>query len=173
MATGHQKIRRPPGTLADLPPPSQLHGLDFMLGTYDCRQPGQAKLEVTMSTECALGGHYYVSSITQFMAAPHPNVYGTASYGWNPVYRRFMMQYYDNWGTSGTALAPEWEDGHLRFAGSLLQVTDPNPSGFAQGMRLDITDDRQVVSADCFVISQTVTTPDGKSKTSRLECRRH
>lgn len=175
MATRHKKIwKRPANTrhLADLPPPPQLRGLDFMLGTYDCTQPGQTKVEVTMSTKRALGGHYYVTSVTQYTAAPYPDVYGTASYGWSPSCGRFMMQYHDNWGSSGTAFAPGWQDGHLRFAGNLLQVLNPNPTGVARGVQLDITDDRQVVNADHFTFSQTVTTPDGKSKTSRLDCRR-
>ncbi|MFI0487630.1 DUF1579 family protein [Actinomadura sp. 9N215] len=156
----------------ELPPPPQVRGLDFTLGTFDCTQPGQTKLEVTMAAKRGLGGHYYYSDVTQYMAAPYPNVYGKGVYGWNPVDGTFIMQYHDNWGSSGTASSPGWQDGHLRFAGNLLQVLNPNPTGTAKGVTLGIKDDYQVIDRNRFTIAQTVTSPDGTSKNGNLDCRR-
>jgi hypothetical protein len=157
------------------PAPPQVRQLDFLLGKYNCRLPNEpdGPVRVSMSTQRGLDGHYYYNEIRQFFySAAVPDVHALGVYGWNPVDQKILLQYHDNWGSSGTGSSPGWQDGHLRFAGDILQVTGPSPTGVAPGIHMTLTDDWFVVNPGHFTLGQVITLPDGNSTTGALDCRR-
>ncbi|BCB82754.1 hypothetical protein [Phytohabitans suffuscus] len=163
------------GRPAPVPAPPQVRQMDFLLGKYDCRLPDDptGPVQVRWNTRRGLDGHYYYAEVWQFFYnAAVPDVHALGVYGWNPVDQRITLQYHDNWGSAGTGSSPGWQDGHLRFAGDLLQVTRPSPTGVTTGIHLRLTDDWVIVSPGHFTVAQVVTLPDGSSVTGAMDCRR-
>jgi hypothetical protein len=162
---------KPPRSANPLPAPPQIHGLDFLLGSYKCDYtppPGSKPAVLHLKTKRAMGGHYYETDAT----LQPGDVVGRSSFGWNPVDGTFINQYHDNWGSSGFYTAPGWKDGHLKFRGPLSQVINPNPTGKASGVKLDLVDDYQVLGPGHFKDTTSFTFPDGSTLRGSYDCRR-
>ncbi|MFT2016581.1 DUF1579 family protein [Streptomyces sp. 796.1] len=157
-----------PGPLAA---PPQVKGLDFLLGTFACSYappPGSKPATMTMTTKRAMGGHYYYTDATMQPG----DVVGRATFGWDPVAKKFINQYHDNWGSHGNYAAEPWKDGHLVFNGALSQVVKPSPTGETTGVPIDLRDDYQVVNRNHFTNHQTMTFSDGTVLRGSYDCRR-
>ncbi|MBB5938681.1 DUF1579 family protein [Streptomyces zagrosensis] len=154
-----------------LPAPPQVRGLDFLLGTFTCDYappPGSKPATMTMTTKRAMGGHYYYTDATMQPG----DVVGRATFGWDPVAKKFINQYHDNWGSSANYAAGPWKDGHLVFTGRLSQVVKPSPTGETTGVPIDLRDDYQVVNKNHFTNEQRMTFSDGTVLTGSYDCRR-
>ncbi|MEO5876850.1 MAG: hypothetical protein ABIS86_19900 [Streptosporangiaceae bacterium] len=154
-----------------LPPPPQVKGLDFLLGSFECAYtppPGGSPSVTYTKTRRALGGHYYD---TEVRIEPG-SLRGFASYGWNPVEGTFISQYHDDWGSSANYVSPGWKDGHLVFTGRLLQVITPSATGKAPGVWMDIQEDYHLLGRGHFTSVQTFTLPSGVTLQGTSDCRR-
>ncbi|WEV23867.1 DUF1579 family protein [Streptomyces sp. 71268] len=154
-----------------LPAPPQIRGLDFLLGRFTCDYappPGSKPATMTMTTKRAMGGHYLYTDATMQPG----DVVGRATFGWDPVAKKFINQYHDNWGSNGNYAAAPWKDGHLIFTGSLSQVVKPDPSGETTGVPISLHDDYQVVNKNHFTNHQTMTFSDGTVLKGTYDCRR-
>lgn len=163
-----QHVKHKPRTL---PAPPQIRGLDFLLGTFSCDYappPGSKPATMTMTTKRAMGGHYYYTDATMQPG----DVVGRATFGWDPVAKKFINQYHDNWGSNGNYSAAPWKDGHLIFSGALSQVVKPSPSGETSGVPIDLQDDYEVVNKNHFTNHQTMTFADGTVLKGSYDCRR-
>ena len=164
------QLRHPPA--ADpLPPPPQMLSLHAMLGSYKCDDHTSAGVTPTVLYETntkGLGGHYLDSYVEI-----RPNVLrGRSTIGWDPVDGKYFSFYDDDWGSSYTATAPGWSNGHLIFSGSIIQVVSPNPTGHAPGILLALGNDYQILGPGHFTDTQTITVPDGRSLQHNYDCRR-
>jgi hypothetical protein len=153
-----------------LPPPPQMGSVYPMLGYYKCADtppPGVTPADLYVTNTKGLGGHYLDSLVVI------PNVVrGRSVMGWDPVNGNYFTFYADDWGTSGMATAPDWADGHLIFKGWTIQTFAPNPTGHAQGIRLDGVSDYQIVGPGHYIDTVTSVLPDGRSIQHIYDCRR-
>jgi hypothetical protein len=153
-----------------LPPPPQMRSLYAILGSYKCADqppPGVAPQDLYVTSTKMLGGNY-VSSDVEI-----PNVVrGQDIIGWDPVDGNYFEFYEDDWGSSGTATAPGWDNGHLIFKGSTIQVLSPSSTGHAQGLRLDGQNDYQVLGPGHYTDTATTFLPNGTSSVHIYDCHR-
>ncbi|GIM86666.1 DUF1579 family protein [Salinispora arenicola] len=105
----------------DVPPPTQLRALDFLLGHTRCvgetPADGSAPTVMHMYGELTLGGHY----LNVDVAWPG-TMSGRWIFGWNPIDELINVYYVADSGTQGTATSAGWQDGELTVTGSYAVV---------------------------------------------------
>nr|QFU19824.1 hypothetical protein [Actinomadura sp.] len=161
---------RPPGHGTKLPAPPQMRALDFMLGSYKCMDTppgGGEQIENYITTKRDIGGHYLDSA----MVTPDL-VVGRRVFGWNPVDRRFMSEYHDDWGVQGNSYSEGWKNGHLIFTGTVKLVKKPSPTGNAEGVEVNVKDDMVILSRNHYTNTQTTSVPGGISVQHFYDCRK-
>ncbi|MFJ2263438.1 hypothetical protein ACIOKD_34900 [Streptomyces sp. NPDC087844] len=153
------------------PPPPRMRDLDFLLGSFTCvyTPPGQQEEKVVLtSTKRALSGHYYDSLTT----IPADNLHSRQIFGWNPADGKYVMQFHDDWGSSGTAESPTPQDGALKFSGSYLLIEAPSADGTAKGNRATVDDEITPLDGDRYRDVQTLTFSNGFTFQLTYLCRR-
>lgn len=162
---------RHPSVADPLPPPPQMRSLYAMLGSYRCEDhpsPGITPSVLYVTNTKGLGGHYVDSSVEI-----RPNVLrGRSTMGWDPVNGRYFSFYADDWGSSYTVTSPGWDNGHLIFTGSIIQVASPSATGHATGIQLGIGNDYQILGPWHFTDAQAITLPDGRTVQHNYDCHR-
>jgi hypothetical protein len=147
-----------------------MRSLYALLGRYECPQrvqPGETPEMGYMTSTKDVNGHLVNTRVDI------PGVLdGRGVMGWNPVDRKYFAYYADDWGTTSTATAPGWVDGHLVFTGPHTQVSAPDPSGEAEGVRLTLLNDYKINRPGHYTVVQTLIVPNGQTVQNTYDCTR-
>uniref|UniRef100_UPI0013F178B4 hypothetical protein n=1 Tax=Actinomadura roseirufa TaxID=2094049 RepID=UPI0013F178B4 len=153
-----------------LSPPPQMRELDFMLGSFKCLDTpstGQEPFYDYITTRRSMGGHYYES----VMWTPGV-IRAQRTWGWDPVGRKYLSQYRDDWGVAATSTAGPVKDGRLVSTGPVTLVIKPSPTGEAEGIKADVKEEIRALGRDHHTNVQSTTFPNGFVVTHTLDCHR-
>jgi Protein of unknown function (DUF1579) len=164
------------GSTAILNPPAhQMAELDFMLGEYRCLTtplPKHGRLTVYETTRKILDGNYY--QMVQEANIPGDGIFTAyLTYGWDSVDHNYIVQYFDNVGSSGTATSPGWQGGHLLFPGQYVNVVTPGGvNGMGKGERITDQEDFVIVGPRHYIDSSSVLQNGQWIKYSAFDCQK-